>query len=207
MGLLSDGVTQFAIRSNDNTRRTWTLTSLAVRIAHALDLHREQPGGKYTFPYRPFEREMRRRLWCSDPIIAVGSFETQLPLNVNDEDLIPNDPHEVPPREEHTDITFALVCHEILNVERRLNHSPAGELDRSQSMLGDPWAQRKKWVIDCQRGVEHKYLRHCNANISAQRFTILIADIMFATLWVSNIPNQSFIKWLSVQGSFLKRQY
>lgn len=172
--------------------------SLAVRIAHALDLHREKGGGKYTLPRRPFEREMRRRLWwqiClidrqasvdrgSDPIVTTNSFSTQLPLHINDEELTPDDPHEVPPREEYTEITLSLVCHEIFDVERRLNYVPAGEFDCSQEKTDDPWAQRRGWVTACQRRIESKYLRHCDMTVPTQRYTRLVADIMIATMWL-----------------------
>ena len=189
---------KFAIRSNENSRRTWTLTSLAVRIAHALGLHREMLGGKYTSPYRPFVREMRRRLWwqiCaldrhasadrgSDPIIITKSFSTQLPLHVNDEDLIPDNPRDVQPRQEYTDVTLSLVIHEVFDIERRLNYVLAGEFDRSQERSDEPWDQRRDWVLVCQQRIRDKYLRHCNIAIPAQRYTMLVADVMIATMWL-----------------------
>jgi Fungal specific transcription factor domain len=189
---------QYAIRSNENTRRTWTLISLAVRIAHALGLHRERSGGRYASPYLPFEREMRRRLWwqiCvldrqasadrgSDPIITTNSFSTPFPLHVNDEDLLPDDPHEVQPREEYTDITMSLVCHEVFDIERRLNYVPAGEYERPRERTEDTWAQRRGWVSACQRRVEDKYLRHCDMNIPLQRHTLLVGRIIISTMWL-----------------------
>ena len=195
---MTDDTVKFAIRSNENSRRTWTLTSLAVRIAHALGLHREKCGGKYTSSYRPFLREMRRRLWwqiCvldrqasvdrgSDPIITTNSFSTQLPLHVNDEDLIPGDPHEVQPREEYTDITLSMVCHEVFDTERRLNYVPAGDVDRLQERTDDRWVQRRDWVIVCQRRIEDNYLQHCNTTVPIQRYTILVADIIIASMWL-----------------------
>ncbi len=195
---MTDNTVKFAIRSNENSRRTWTLTSLAVRIAHALGLHRERGVGQYASPHAPFAREMRRRLWwqiCvldrhssvdrgSDPIITTNSFSTQVPLHINDEDLIPNDPHEVRPREEYTDITLSLVCHEIFDVERRLNYVPAGAYDCSQDKTDDPWAERRGWVVECQRRIEDRYLRHCDIIVPAQRYTKLVGDVMIATMWL-----------------------
>jgi hypothetical protein len=189
---------KFAVRSNENSRRTWTLTSLAVRIAHALGLHREVFGGKYTPPHRPFEREMRRRLWwqiCaldrhasadrgSDPIIVTKSFSTRLPLHVNDEDLIPDDTLDVQPRQEYTDVTLSLVIHEVFDIERRLNYVLAGEFDRSQENTDEPWDQRRERVVVCQQRIKDKYLRHCNINIPTHRYTVLVADVMIATMWL-----------------------
>ena len=195
--MADDGV-QFAVRSNENSRRTWTLTSLAVRIAHAIGLHREMRDGKHTSPYRPFEREMRRRLWwqiCaldrhasadrgSDPIIITKSFSTQLPLHVNDEDLNPDDPRDVQPRQEYTDVTLSLVIHEVFDIERRLNYVLAGEFDCSQERADEPWDQRRDLVVACQQRIKDKYLRHCNITVPAQRYTMLVADVMIATMWL-----------------------
>ncbi|KAF7504324.1 hypothetical protein GJ744_002444 [Endocarpon pusillum] len=188
----------FAVRSNENSRRTWTMTSLAVRIAHALGLHKERFGGKYTSPYLPFEREMRRRLWwqiCildrqasidrgTDPIITAHGFSTQLPLNVNDEDLLPNDPNEVQPREGYTDTALSLICHEVFEIERRLTYIPAGEFNRSLEMSDDFWAQRKGWVSVSQRRVEDKYLRHFNMDVPQQHYAVLLSHIIVATMWL-----------------------
>ena len=188
---------KFAVRNNENSRRTWTLTSLVVRIAHALGIHRELSGGKYASPYQPFEREMRRRLWCqicsldrqasgdrgSDPIITTKSFSTQFPLHINDEDLAPNDLRDIQPRDEYTDITLALVCHEVFDIERRLNYVLPGESDHSQGRL-DLWDQRKNAVVICQQRIKDKYLRHCNTAIPIQRYTVLVADVMIANMWL-----------------------
>ena len=193
---MTDNIVQFAIRSNENSRGSWILISLVVRIAHALGLHREKNGGKS--PHRLFEREMRRRLWwqicvldrqanydrCSDPIITTHNFSTQLPLHVNDEDLIPDNPHEVQARKEYTDITLSLVCHEVFNVERRLNYGPAGGFDCSQQMADDPWAHRRDWVVVRQRRIEDRYLRYCNMITPAERYTFLVANIMIAIMWL-----------------------
>jgi hypothetical protein len=141
---------------------------------------------------------MRRRLWwqiCvldrqasadrgSDPIITTNSFSTPFPLHVNDEDLIPDDSSDVQPREEYTDITLSLVCHEVFDIERRLNYVPAGESDRLQKTTEDTWAQRRGWVIAGQRQIEDKYLRHCDMNVPVQRYTLLVAHIIIATMWL-----------------------
>lgn len=195
---MTEGVAKFATRSNENSRRTWTLTSLAVRVAQALGIHQENCASKYTSPYRPFEREMRRRLWwqiCildtqasvdrgSDPIITTNSFSAQPPLHVNDDDLIPGDPREVRPRDEYTDTTISLVCHEVFDVLPRLASVPNGGSDCSPEGPDRRWAQREDWVLGSQRHIEVKYLRYCNMAVPAQRYTILIADIILATMWL-----------------------
>jgi hypothetical protein len=137
-------------RSNDSSRLSWTLASLAIRIAQALGLHRESLFASLS----PFQREMRRRLWwqiClldlqsssdrgSDPVLAFDSFDTKYPLNVNDDDLHPDNSQEPQKRDEYTDITFSLVCQEVFDTVRELNYVPARELQRSQLSPEDHWA-------------------------------------------------------------------
>jgi len=120
----------------------------------------------------------------TDPIITTNSFNTQLPLNVNDRDLIPDDADEVQEREEYTDVTLSIVCNELFDLERRLNYVPAGESESPEVATDDPWAQRRGWVIASQRRIEEKYLRHCNMAIPEQRYTLLVGRIIIATMWL-----------------------
>lgn len=75
------------------------MTALVYRLAQGLGLH--QDGGKLGLG--PFEMEMRRRLWwyiyllhsqtsehqAMSPEIYEGTYDTEFPLNVNDDDLSP----------------------------------------------------------------------------------------------------------------------
>lgn len=76
------------LRRNDDARKIWTLTGLAVRIAQTLGIHRD---GSH-FGLRPFDIEMRRRLWWQvcildarssedhgcDPTIVEAQFDTKM---------------------------------------------------------------------------------------------------------------------------------
>lgn len=59
------------LRRNDDARKIWTLTGLAVRIAQTLGIHRD--GSHFSLP--PFEIEMRRRLWWQVCILDARSSE------------------------------------------------------------------------------------------------------------------------------------
>ncbi|KAJ5219976.1 hypothetical protein N7468_009180 [Penicillium chermesinum] len=89
------------LRRHDSPRFVWMMTGIAIRMAIALGLHRD---GSH-FPHlTPYEIEIRRRAWYtlividvrasedqgSDFGIAVGSFDTKLPLNINDADFGPD---------------------------------------------------------------------------------------------------------------------
>jgi len=76
------------LRRNDDARKIWTMTGLAVRIAQTLGIHRD---GSH-FGLKPFDIEMRRRLWWQvcildarssedhgcDPTIVEAQFDTKM---------------------------------------------------------------------------------------------------------------------------------
>lgn len=59
------------LRRNDDARKIWTLTGLAVRIAQTLGIHRD---GSH-FGLAPFQIEMRRRLWWQVCVLDARSSE------------------------------------------------------------------------------------------------------------------------------------
>lgn len=88
---------------------------------------------------------MRRRLWwqicdldshaaddrASNPVVAANSFNTRLPLQINDDNIRLNSFEEVKENEGYTDKTFALSCHEVLDARRKLYNVPASALNYS----------------------------------------------------------------------------
>ncbi|KAL6716875.1 hypothetical protein ACLMJK_004787 [Lecanora helva] len=183
-----------SVRVNDKRRLTWTLTSLAVRIAQAMNLHHEPSSNALS----PFDREMRRRLWwqiclldshaaedrATNPVVYADSFSTKLPLRLNDGDLHFNSFEEVREREGFTDMTFCLVCHEIMDVARQLNYVPAKELGQPQSESQDKSNTRVDAVINAQRRIEERYLRHLNIARPFHWVTRIVADIITANMWL-----------------------
>ena len=172
----------------------WTLTSLLIRIAEAIGLHHDST----TSSFRPFEIEMRRRLWwqicdidshaaedrASNPLIAVNSFTTRLPLHVNDEDISLNSFEEVKEREGYTDMTFALSCHEVLYVRRKVFNVLSSAVTYSQTESQDSRGQTIDTVINLQRHIEEKYLRHLNLTRPFHWFIRMVADVITAIMWL-----------------------
>jgi len=88
------------VRCQGEARVGWALSRPAVAVAQSLGMHRD---GSH-FGLAPFECEMRCRVWwqlCvldfrnsekqgTEPSIAAGTYDTKLPLNINDSDLLPN---------------------------------------------------------------------------------------------------------------------
>jgi hypothetical protein len=107
------------------------MTGLVIRMAQALGLHRDGANFEKLTPY---EIEMRRRVWLSlcmldvrasedqgmEYTIALGSFDTKLPLNINDEDIEPNTAQMPTEREGITDMTFPLVSAEIMETSKQM---------------------------------------------------------------------------------------
>ncbi|KAM5343037.1 hypothetical protein ACJ41O_014003 [Fusarium nematophilum] len=88
------------IRAYLHNRTSWALTSLVIRLAQGMGLHRDGDGHRYT----PFVAEMRRRLWHfivvldvrgsedrgSDAILTGARFDTAMPTPIDDEDFGPD---------------------------------------------------------------------------------------------------------------------
>jgi hypothetical protein len=79
-----------------------------------------------------------------------------------------------------------MVIHEVFDIECRLNYVLAGEPNSSQENTEEPWEMRRSWGLLCQQRIQDKYLRHCNTAVPIQRYTMVLADAMFATmkLWI-----------------------
>ncbi|MCJ1404255.1 hypothetical protein MMC11_007480, partial [Xylographa trunciseda] len=106
-------------------------------MAHSLGLQRDSSHFDYLTPY---EVEIRPRVWWSvckldlqasedqgiELTITWGSFDTKLPLNINDADIEPQTKQMLIGRQGLTDMTFSVVTSEICVVIQRLM-TPATE--------------------------------------------------------------------------------
>ncbi|KAJ9666939.1 hypothetical protein H2201_003073 [Coniosporium apollinis] len=174
------------LRNHNESRSAWTLISLAVRIAHALDLHRDGP----TLSFSPFDTEMRRRLWwalivldvraCEDrgspPLISENTFTTHMPLNINDEDISPEST-EAP--KEHigcTEMTFCLISHEASVLAPWLSFRPLADGAHG----GEPMSRKEleELIKQFSDRLETKYLTHCDVSVPIFWACATIAQIV-----------------------------
>ena len=158
------------VRRHDDTRFVWSLTGLAIRIAQSLGLHRD--GTK--FGLSPFDTEMRRRLWwhvCildvrasedhgSEPSILDQSFDTEMPLSINDSDLDPDATEPPTPRPGVSEMTFCLIRYEICSLTRKLSYVPPG-LGCPQSAALITLEEKERMIKECADRLEEKYLQYC----------------------------------------------
>lgn len=182
------------VRREDDSKFVWSMNSVILRLAQGLGIHRDGTN----FALKPFETEMRRRLWwhiClmdirasedhgTDPQIYENMYDTRLPLNVNDDDIHPDMTEAPTEREGCTDVTFCLIRCEITSALRRANYACPGS--RSFRM-GDPTPS----VERCERmiqiisnRVEERYIKHCDMNIPIHWATATVGRLILAKLWL-----------------------
>ncbi|KAJ5538140.1 hypothetical protein N7494_007619 [Penicillium frequentans] len=118
-------------RRHDSPRYVWMMTGIVIRMALALGLQRDGSNFGYL---SPFEIEMRRRVWWSlcmidvrasedqgtDYTIALGSFDTKMPLNINSVDISPESKEMPPEHEGLTEMSLTRVNFGIVDVSKQM---------------------------------------------------------------------------------------
>lgn len=158
------------VRRHDDTRFCWTLTGLAIRIGQSMGLHRD---GTFLPGLTPLEIEMRRRLFWALCILDLRSaedqgteltivertFDTELPLNINDSDISEETTEMPPSRHGASDMTFSLIRYEIC-AQARLLYVVSGvssaECPRDAAISLE---ERESMVRNIYEGVEEKYFK------------------------------------------------
>lgn len=186
------------LRSHRKDRSSWSLVGLAVRIAHGLGLHKDGDGQAF----HPFEAEMRRRVWWqilvldmrasedrgSEPVITDGSFNTRMPCNLNDEDIIGSTGREpLAEKKGVTDMTFALISMDVSNTRRKINFIPA--TNGRQNLT---FEEREELVKQCTDRIEKTYLAGCDPTDERSRMLSMIGRLLILQQWlVLQYPLQS----------------
>ncbi|OCK73523.1 hypothetical protein K432DRAFT_430544 [Lepidopterella palustris CBS 459.81] len=180
-----------ATRSQDGSRRVWTMLSLAARIAQGLFLHTEHPS----FPVmRPFERELRRRLWygvglldtqaalerASEPMLPGAWLQaSNLPMNIDDAQVWFDFDGELMQSDGFTDMTFTIMTCKAQCIGRLLNFPPL-----SGPAVSD-WYVRQEYVHNFQRTI-FSLLQRRNPDETASTpfywYTKQVAECLTATM-------------------------
>ncbi|KAK0739505.1 fungal-specific transcription factor domain-containing protein [Apiosordaria backusii] len=151
------------VRCNDSPRFVWMMTGIVIRMAQSLGLNRDGARIKGLSPY---EVEMRRRVWwgvCfldartsedqgTEVTISHGTFDTKLPLNLNDSDISPDMTEPPAEREGMTDMSNALYCYEVSNMMRRMMNPTADGIRDMDRILDELYSK-----------FDQRYLRHHRA--------------------------------------------
>ena len=158
------------VRRHDDTRFAWTLTALLIRLSQALGLHRD---GTHFPNLTPFQIEMRRRLfWAvcvldlrsaedqgTDLNIVAGTFDTRLPLNINDGDICPESTCLPESREGTTDMAFSLIRYEICSLSRRLHTVSSGMSPAYPGDAGKSLEEREALLNEVSQRVQQRLLK------------------------------------------------
>lgn len=173
----------------------WTLTAVAIRLAHSLRLHQEDLNPSLS----PYVRELHRRLWwhiCildihsaedrgSDPMIHEATFTTKKPLNINDADLDPENRQPLSDRVGLTELTFCLICNELSVVARRFTFMLQPTKDREKVPAVMTIEEKIALISECEQYIRQEYLIHCdNANPIAW-VAITVARLILARMWLA----------------------
>ncbi|KUI72477.1 hypothetical protein VM1G_07434 [Cytospora mali] len=194
-----------ALRSQDESRTTWSLTALIYHIAQTMGIHRDGT----LFGLKPFETEIRRRLWwhicildhrSSEfngflPIAHQFSSDTKFPLHINDADLSPDMTEPPPERTESTDITLLLLRCEALRTAWKLGMASPG-----LSNVPAPWRTaaaaeeavsggfslewRKAIVRDLEGRVKKSYLSDVDTSKPMFKIYSSVADLIISQFWL-----------------------
>jgi hypothetical protein len=139
-------------RRHDSPRYVWMMTGLVIRMAQAIGLQRD---GAHFGNLSAYEIEMRRRTWwhlCfldvrasedqgTDLTIGHGSFDTKIPLNINDADIDSTSKDTLVSREGMTDATMAVTTYEVCELTRQMmtigSKDGLPDLERQNKLLNE----------------------------------------------------------------------
>ncbi|KAK8201700.1 fungal-specific transcription factor domain-containing protein [Phyllosticta capitalensis] len=173
-----------AMRPYYDIHTQWSLTAIAIRMSQRIGLHKD--GSKLGIPL--FDIEMRRRVWWQlTPLevrtseLAGGSispllhtsWDTDLPLNVNDSELNP-DMKQLPV--EHngpTEMFFCLLRYNMGHFMRRHRHYFFTDCARSDGEAS--MADRDRAIDEFEQMLETKFLRHCDPSVPLHYLTAIVA--------------------------------
>lgn len=124
---------QYSLQGRYDRHAAWILSGTVVRIAQKMGYHRD--GEQLSLD--PFETEMRRRIWwqivIQDSKYAMLSglrqtmlplrWDTKMPQNVNDADIVPGSTEPVEPRRGPTEMAFSLLFNEIYRFKMASDNS------------------------------------------------------------------------------------
>ncbi|KAJ5371410.1 C6 transcription factor [Penicillium cataractarum] len=174
----------------DDVRFVWAMTALVYRLAQGLGLHRD--GEKLGLG--PFETEIRRRLWwyiylldsqtsehqAMSPQIYEGTYDTEFPLNINDDDLSPEATDRFKGRDGFTEMTFCLIRCEINVRYRRILKGSMPGLGPTRRSVEDITHA----LTDMSTFIENKRLQLCDLSVPIQWVAATVTRIALARSWL-----------------------
>lgn len=174
-------------RRHDSPRFVWMMTGLLIRMGQALGLHRDGTHFDYL---SPFDIEMRRRVWWTlcildvrasedqgtDYTITKASFDTKIPLNLNDTDLDPESKRTLQPRDTLTDMSVARVSFSMCEVTRQM--MAHGFKDEAPSL-----EKQSHLLQQIYQGLERDFLQYSTESGNIKYWVIVtVARLLLAKM-------------------------
>ncbi|KAI9041902.1 transcription factor domain-containing protein [Aspergillus affinis] len=191
-----------ALRNEDDSRTVWSLTALIFHIAQEMGLHRDGA----TFNLQPLETELRRRLWwyiclldnrsseyhgCQPIVQDESTFDTRMPLNINDNDLTADMREPPPERDGATEMTFCLIRCQAMRVMWKIGYIPTSMPDapcqnpnHSASNGITSLADREALAQELQVRLETQYLRHYVSEDPFHHVAVAVTRLIIARTWL-----------------------
>jgi hypothetical protein len=191
---MADWKFQTCLRNRVRTRIPWTLGAVAIRIAYAIDLHCDGSG----LGLPAFETEMRRRLWWQilgldiqgqedrglPRLISPQSYDTQMPANINDEDIDPTSGFIRPEREGCTEMTFTRIECEVALVFEFISMSEPRNPRNKERFIVPTAEEKEKHITEVNRLLHERYIRYCNTSVPLEYAASLVAQICILKMWL-----------------------
>ncbi|KIW91956.1 uncharacterized protein Z519_06938 [Cladophialophora bantiana CBS 173.52] len=187
-GLQALAIYLSALRVHNCGKGIWILDGLAIRVAHALGLHRDGKG----LGLSPFQSEIRRRLWwhlLSRDIRAGEDYglentssllltsDVGLPANIDDTDISPVMQQPPEPKVGWTAMTFSLINIDLAKTVQKLS-----TLAASSSPSSPPREEIRAQIMkECKIRMEN-WLSYCNLVIPQHRLALFCSRFAFRKL-------------------------
>ncbi|KAI1383885.1 fungal-specific transcription factor domain-containing protein [Hypoxylon trugodes] len=196
------------VRSSGGSRAAWALLALPIRLAQALGLHREAGNARLS----SYEAELRRRLWWqlivldiraaedrgTTTVIARGSYDTRMPLNIDDADFGPETRAALTEKKGPTDITFNLCTAHSSNIFLYVEHAQdavgvddgsggtEGGVARSSNIGGSarPPPQSVEETVRHAQSLESQFVSDADPNHAPSYFASVMAHLVTLKLWL-----------------------
>ncbi|WXC55789.1 hypothetical protein SNK03_001728 [Fusarium graminearum] len=178
------------MRVHLHDRTSWVLTSLVVRIAQGLNLHRDGDGHRFT----PFVAEMRRRLWHfivvvdirgsedrgSESMLGRSSWDTAEPTPIDDADFGPDSPGPLIPKATPADNVVCMctaMCSGIFGFMSYPQYSAKGEPEH--------FLYTEDQLISHIRRLENTFIHTARPSHLPSLYASEIARIVILKLWLN----------------------
>ncbi|KAI6081155.1 fungal-specific transcription factor domain-containing protein [Hypoxylon rubiginosum] len=196
------------VRSTIGSRASWALLSLPIRLAQALNLHREAGSAGCS----PYETELRRRLWWqlivldirasedrgTTTIVARDSYDAHLPLNLNDTDFGPESTGPLVERQGPTDVTFSLCTARSSGIFLYVEHAhqaaqgqPVGGPSGSSGGCGSgevcavaPAPRSVEETVRYAQGLEAQFVATADPSHAASYLASVAVRLIILKLWL-----------------------